>query len=196
MPIKKRSKSAREKVSADLGRSTEEERAEGRSSTLQGLHLDVYRFVRDNPNCTRDDVSRGIGLKTSTCTARIKELIDEGYLFEPPGVRKPNPSGVKVRVLHVTERPEGGQPLENVRIELDLTIDCNGTYGARARVVNGHPQTGIAHVIRTRQITVKAPHPDTYRSVLDDGTVAKVSRMELTEHAEDIIDADYKVLKD
>lgn len=179
-----------------MDQSSEDDRAKGRNPSLQGLHLDVYRFVRDNPNCTRDDVSRGTKIKSSTCTARIKELIDEDYLFEPPGVRRTNPSGVSAKVLRVTERPEGGQPLENVRIEVELTIDCNGHFGARAKVVNGRVQTGIPHVIKRKMITIKAPHPDTYRSVLSEEGIAEMSRMEVTGFADDIIDAEYEVLDD
>lgn len=135
-------------------------------------------------------MSRGIGLKSSTCTARIKELIDEGYLYEPPGHRKANPSGVSAKVLRVSNRPQGGQPLDTVRVEIELTIDCNGVYGARATVVNGRVQTATPHVIKKQRVSLKAPHPDSYKSLLTEEAVARVSRMEVENFGGDIIDAE------
>lgn len=161
---------------------------EARHPHLQGLRQDVYYFVRHNPNCTRRDVAAGLGLPNNVATARVKELIDEGFIVEPPGIRKENPSGVRAKVLHVTDRQAGGKPLDRVRIELELTIDYNGVYGVRARVVGGLPQTGNPITTMKKRITVTAPHPDTYMSSLRDEPVTTVSRHELQSGAGDIID--------
>ena len=150
--------------------------------------------MQANPNCTRVDVARGIQLPNNVATARVKELIDEGYLFEPPGHRKANPSGVSARVLRVSDRPAGGSPLDKVRIEVTLTIDHNGVYGATASVVNGGKQTGKAHSIKKHRITVTAPHPDSYKSATAAQNVSNVSRMETEQYADDIIDADYTII--
>lgn len=160
---------------------------------LQGQHLDVYRFVEANPNSTREDIAVGIGLKSSTSTARIKELIDEGYLFEPGG-RKRNRSGIRAKTLQVSSRPQGGNLNDRVRIEVQLTIDHNGRYGATAHVVGGLPQnSGSTVAIKKHRITVTAPHPDTYKTSMraksTDTPMQRISRMELEAGADLIIDA-------
>jgi molecular chaperone DnaK (HSP70) len=129
-------------------------------------------------------------------TARIKELIDEGYLFEPPGHRKLNPSGVNAKVLRVTDRPEGGTPLDKVRIEVTLTIDHNGVYGATAKVVGGGIQSNRRGPIKRQRITITAPHPDSYKSVFSTKNTSTVSRMETEQYADDIVDVDYQVIND
>ena len=194
MPIKRRSK-----IDEGATKATEvhETSSDARSDALQGLHLDVYRFVKDNPNCTRDDVARGLQMKSSTATARIKELIDEGYLMEPPGVRKTNRSGVSAKCLHVTQRAEGGPRLDKVRVEVSLTIDCDGNYGAEAKVVGGGFQRSRTHIIKRQRITITAPHPDTYKSLLTDEAVARLTRAEIEAHVGETIDADeYTVIND
>lgn len=169
---------------------------DGRNPILSGLRQDVYQFVKLNPRSTRRDVAQGLGLPNNVATARIKELIDEGLLIEPPGITKRNKSGVRAKVLQISQRPAGGKPLDRVRVEVVLTIDCNGVYGAEAHVVDGQPQTGRPHKILAKKITVTAPHPDTYAAAMDENTVAPVSRHELQHGADDIIDADYIDLDD
>lgn len=190
MPIQKRK--ALPPPTTHVHDRTAEDDAKGlRSPILQGQHLDVYHFIQTNPNCTRDDVARGIGLKSSTATARIKELIDEGYVMEPPGMRKRNRSGVRSKCLHVTEQKQGAKPLDRVRINVELHVDSMGRYHARAYVIDGWPEQQNTQRIKQTRITMTAPHPDTYRSKIVDDEVATVSKHETQTHAEDIIDADF-----
>lgn len=187
MPIKRRKSLPVE--DATEASHHDEDRTTARHPHLTGLRQDVYYFVAENPNSTRDDVSRGTGIKSSTCTARIKELIDEGFLIEPPDIRKENRSGVKSKVLVVSDRAMGGSPLDKVRIEVILTIDCNGVYGATAHVVRGMPQSAAtARTIKRQRVTLTAPHPDTYKAATGAEKVMPVSRYELQTHADDIID--------
>lgn len=195
MTINKRKNPPRETAKA-RPRSEQHDRTRARNPFLSGLRQDIYQFVQANPNCTRRDVAMGINLPNNVATARIKELIDEGYLFEPPGTRKRNPSGVSAKVLRVSDRPAGGSPLDRVNLLVTLTIDHNGVYGASARVVGGGQQSAIAHPIMTKRISVTAPHPDAYKSLLDAENVATVSRMETEQYADDIIDADYIIEDD
>lgn len=194
MAMKKRSGAARETTCSATDRSAEHDRTRARNPFLSGLRQDVYYFVQANPNCTRSDVTKGLRLPHNVSTARVKELIDEGYLFEPPGVRKRNSSGVRAKVLQVTDRPAGGNPLDKVRIEVTLTIDCNGVYGAEATVVGRGHQSGKAYPIKRQRITTTAPHPDAYKSMLNEKNVSTVSRMETETYADDIIDVDYQIV--
>ena len=193
MAMKKRKNPPRETTTARQ-RSGEHDRTRARNPFLTGLRQDVHLFIKANPNCTRRDVAAGIGLPNNVATARIKELIDEGYLFEPPGVTKRNSSGVRARVLQISDRPAGGSPLDKVRIEVTLTIDHNGNYGAAATVVGGGHQSGKTIPIMSKRITVTAPHPDSYKSSTAAETVSTVSRMETQNYADDIIDADYETI--
>ena len=174
----------------------EEKSSDARSAHLQGLRLDVWQFINDNPGCTRDDVSRALSLKSSTATARIKELIDEGFVIEPGG-RKLNKSGVRAKVLTLNpDRKAGGKPLDRVRVEVTLTIDCNGVYGAQAKVIGGKPQAKDHIPILGKRLTLTAPHPDTYKSAFIEGDVVEVSRAETVWRRDDIIEADYQIIED
>ena len=194
MAIKKRSK-----IDPSVTKASErnEQPHDARSEVLQGLHLDVYRFIRNNPNCTRDDVSRGLKIKSSTVTARIKELIDDGFIMEPPGMRRANPSGVSAKCLHVTVRPHGGRKLDRVRIEVELRIDSDGNYYADAHVVGGCSPVSRTQDVKRQRITITAPHPDTYKGLQSTATVERITRAEIEAHAGDIIDVDgYPVIDD
>lgn len=135
-------------------------------------------------------------MKSSTATARVKELIDLGYLVEPPGLRKENRSGVKSRVLQVSARKPGTKHrADKVRIEVKLTIDCNGVYGAVARVIGGRKQAAGVHPIATRVLTLTAPPTASYGSILDTSDIAPVSTIETQLNADQIIDAEYKIIE-
>jgi len=187
MPFKKRSNIPPQTASEASEHS--DTHTDARHVSLQGIRLDIYRFIEANPKCTRADIVKGLRLMGTTATARVKELIDEGYLFEPYGVRKENLSGVRAKVLMVTNRQQGGKPLDKVRIELALTIDCNGVYGVHARVVSGGLQHGRAHLIKKQSVTITAPHPDTYESAISETQTSRVSPMDTQHHAHDIIEA-------
>ena len=168
----------------------EDSKHEARHPHLSGLRQDVYYFIQHNPNSTRRDVAKGLGLPNNVATARIKELIDEGFLWEPPNIRKENSSGVRARVLRVTDRREGGHALDRVRVEVELTIDCNGVYGATAHVVGAPLQAKNAFPILKKRITVTAPHPDTYKSSVQKNDVTPISRYELQSGQGDILEGE------
>lgn len=165
-----------------------------RSPELQGQRYEVWQFIGNNSYCTREDVSRGLGLKSSTATARIKELIDLGYVVEPPGMRKENRSGVKAKCLVLSDRKAGGTINDRVRVEVTLTIDCNGVYGASARVVNGLPQSGNPTPIKRQIITVIAPSTG-FSGSTGPEPLAPVSKLDLQLNADQIIDADYTTVE-
>lgn len=187
MTIKRRKAIPKTTAVVTVDHTYDEDVKGGRHPLLHGQHQDVYQFISANPYCTREDVSRGTGLRSSTATARIKELIDEGFVTEPPGHRKVNRSGVKAKTLHVTHRATGGKPLDKVRVEVQLTVDMYGHYAAHARVIGQKGQIGTPVPIKKQRLTMTAPHPDTYRSAFG----GNVSVAETEAHAEDIIDAEY-----
>jgi len=126
-------------------------------------------FVGNNPNCTRADVARSLKLPNNVATARIKELIDEGFLYEPIGVRKRNPSGVNAKVLHVTDQKAGAKPLDRVRVEVELAIDCNGNYFVHhARVVGGVTKPKGYRKVATKRFTITAPRVEKPRKPMYD----------------------------
>ena len=48
---------------------------------LGNAQKQVYDFIADHPDCSYNDISRGLGLHHNTATARIKELRDLGYVI-------------------------------------------------------------------------------------------------------------------
>lgn len=158
-------------------------------------------FIGNNPQCTRSDVAKGLRLGMSSATARIKELIDEGFVHEPLGVRKRNSSGVNARVLQVTEQAAGSKPLDKVRIEVELAIDCNGNYYvAQAYVVNSAYVTSLVgnqpvgyRKVKTQRFTVtaprvKAPARPMYSLDQDEAPVVRMTRADLFDVQGEIID--------
>jgi hypothetical protein len=166
----------------------------GRSPDLQGLRLDVYQFIRSNAYCTRDDIAKGLGLKTSTATARTKELIDLGYVIDDVS-RKRNKSGVMSRCLVVSDRIQGGHVNEKLRVQLTLTVDAGGRYGLIAKVVGGFDQRGKARAVMRKYITLTLPAKDGLTATLSEEKVAKVTRLDSQQHAGQIIDGDYKIVE-
>jgi hypothetical protein len=157
-------------------------------------------FIGNNPNCTRRDVAKGLALPNNVATARIKELIDEGYIHEPLGVRKRNPSGVNAKVLLVTDQKAGAKPLDKVRVEVELAIDCNGNYYvSEAHVLNsgyiatpsGAQPNGYRKV-KVQRFTITAPRvtpPSRPMYDLDSKpVVSRVTRADLIDTQGEIID--------
>ena len=194
MAIKKRKTLPESSLQADFSHKDEE--SAGRSPELQGQRYDVWQFIRDNPLCIREDVARGLSMKSSTATARVKELIDLGYLIEPPGMTKLSRSGVMSRCITLSDRKAGGRINDRVRIEVTLTIDHKGVYGATARVLDGLSQAGTPTPILRKLLTLTAPPIESYEASVDTSTVATVSRLQLQAEAGQIIDADYEILPD
>jgi hypothetical protein len=194
MAIKKRSTLPDPSLATEAS-THEDDHKSARHPHLQGQRGFIYQFIRANSLCTREDVAKGCGLKSSTATARVKELIDEGYVIEPGDV-KLNTSNVRAKCLLASSRNAGGKALDKVRVEVRLTIDCNGVYGATAHVVGGGVQAGHATPIASKRLTLTAPHPDTYEVSTDAPTVSRVSRADTQAHADLILDADFIVIND
>jgi hypothetical protein len=152
-------------------------------------------FIGNNPKCTRRDVAQGLKLPNNVATARVKELIDEGFVYEPVGIRKLNPSGVNARVLEVTDQKAGAKPLDRVRVEVRLAIDYNGNYYVEdAFVVGGSRDEpkGYRHV-KTQRFTMTAPRvkpPAKPKYSLDDEPqrVSRMTRQDLIDTQGEIID--------
>jgi DNA-binding Lrp family transcriptional regulator len=191
MAMKARSGKAREQVEAS---EVHDDPSDRRHPLLNGLRKDIYDYIEAFPNSTRAQIADGLRMRSSTATARIKELIDEGYVFET-GVRQRNKSGVMSKCLQVTDRPQGGKPNDKVRVEVTLTIDHNGVYGATAHVVGGKKQSGKAFKIKSQRVTLTAPHPEAYKSSKraenENPTATVINRLELQSGNGDVIDADF-----
>jgi DNA-binding MarR family transcriptional regulator len=169
----------------------------GRNSVLQGVRFDVYNYVDMNPGCTRKEVAKGTGLTMSSCTARIKELIDEGYLYEPIGEKKLSSSGINVRTLIVTDRSQADKADERplrVSVTVSLTRDANGVLGAVAELADPQRQTGKATIISSKKISVVAP-PSTPRSAYKQRVkVTEVRKIDLQHDSSLIIEGDYTTI--
>ena len=163
-------------------------RRSARHPLLTGLRYDVYAFIEANPGCSRADVARGLKLSSSSATARIKELLDEGLIMEPAGVTKRNSYGTRVRCLTISDRGEGSAPLDRVRVRVTLTIDYNGNYGVTAEVIDGNVQVGHAAPILRKDITLTAPPRQSFETALNTEEVVPISAAELRADAELIID--------
>lgn len=136
----------------------DDDETRARNPFLQGLRLDVYHFVLANEPCTRNDVASGLKLRMSSATARIKELIDEGILYEPNGKYKINPSGVKAKLLAVATENVGKAPRDRVVIDVEVFVAPNGWYYAKAAISGRHPDPHQKlQRVATKQISMVLP---------------------------------------
>jgi hypothetical protein len=133
----------------------------GRNPELRGQKLDVYLFVKRHKYCTRNDVAKALGMKSSTATARIKELIDAGIIYET-NKKVIGSAGVSNKTLFVSENATHKSPKDRVRIKVSLIVDEGGNYHAKAEVIGGFPVEGKPHVVLTKEITLIAPYPNEY----------------------------------
>ena len=99
------------------------------------MHHDVYLFVKDNPACTRRDIAKALGLRSSSATARVKELIDRGLLMEN-GTVMDTVSKKRVRALFAPTDFQHKAPRDRVRVIVKLIVDEKGNYHAAAEVVD------------------------------------------------------------
>lgn len=141
----------------------DETESRGRNPFLQGLRLDVYNFILANKDCTRADVTKGLSLRSSSATARIKELIDEGLIYEPRGVRKRNGSGVAARALRVSPEGASAAVRDHVQIKVDLFVDTAGYYYAECEVVNGPVLQALEKTkVESKTITVMVDRQEAF----------------------------------
>lgn len=140
---------------------THEQDAEirGRNPTLQGQTLDVYYFIKQNPDCTRADVTQGCSLRSSSATARVKELIDMGLVHSSPARTKiSSKTGKRVQVLRAMEEGLHKKPRDSVNVIVTLQVDAAGNYHAKARVLGELLRQGKVVDVMTKDVTVIAPY--------------------------------------
>jgi len=162
----------------------------GRNPELMGMHLDVYLFIKDNPGCTRRDVTTGLALRSGSATARIKELIDRGLLIERGTVVDPLTKKT-VNTLYAPTDFQHKAPRDRVRVNVYLLVDEDGCYYAYAKVEGGYEFNKKKHtaVVLTKRITIIAPYPNEYMSHFVKDTLAIVHPRDTLANTELIIDA-------
>ena len=129
-----------------------------------------------------------LGMKTSTATARIKELLDDGLLIETPETVKSR-FGVSNRTLIVNELYLHKGPRDKVRVEVTLEVDDGGNYHASAKVIGGAKQPqGKPHGVMAKEITLTAPYPNEYLHLFSDELLEKVSPTNTLANAKLIVD--------
>lgn len=153
------------------------------------MHHDVYLFVKDNPACTRRDVAKALGLRSSSATARVKELIDRGLLMER-GTTVDTLTKKTVNCLFAPTDFQHKAPRDRVRVIVKLIVDEKGNYHAAAEVVDERitPKKVRRHTVMTKEITLIAPYPNEYRSMFIKDKVAVVTARDTMANAKLIIE--------
>jgi len=154
------------------------------------MHLDVYLFIKDNPGCTRRDVTTGLALRSGSATARIKELLDRGLLIER-GTVVDQLTKKTVNTLYAPTDFQHKAPRDRVRINVYLLVDENGNYHAYAKVEGGQEFDKKKHtvLVLTKEITIIAPYPNEYRSHFVSDLVTTVHPRDTLANTKLIIDA-------
>lgn len=161
----------------------------GRNPTLTGQHHDIYMFVKEHEGCSRREVTAGLALRSSSSTARIKELIDSGLIIEN-GTKVDRISRKSVRTLYAATDYLHKTPKDRVRINVYLIVDEEGNYHAHAKVDGGatlKPHHS-SHVVMTKEVVVLAPYPNEYRSKFLKEDLEVVSPRDTLANAKLIID--------
>lgn len=161
----------------------------GRNPELTGMHHDVYMFVKDNPACTRRDVAKALGLRSSSATARVKELIDRGLLMEH-GTTVDSLTKKTVRCLYAPTDYQHKKPRDRVLVRVQLIVDEAGNYHATAHVVGGKTVAVELrrHVVMDKELTLIAPYPNEYRSMFVKEKLSKVEPRDTLANSKLIID--------
>jgi hypothetical protein len=135
----------------------------GRNPALTGQKHEIYLFIKDHPGCTREDVSRATQIKSSTCTARIKDLIDLGFVAASKGRRTRNRTGVSAETLYALDDPLHKVPRDKVLIKIRLLVDSAGRYHADAKVFGELPRQGKCFPVLEKSVTVMAPYVSEFK---------------------------------
>lgn len=157
------------------------------------MHHDVYLFVKAHPSCTRRDVAKALGLRSSSATARVKELIDRGLLMER-GTTVDQLTKKTVNCLYAPTDFQHKSQRDRVRVTVELIVDANGNYHAQAHVVGSVvnlqslPKKVQRHTVLSKDITVIAPYPNEYRSQFLGDKVAVVDPRDTLANEKLIID--------
>ena len=165
----------------------------GRNPSLQGQHLEVYQFIKDNPGCVRSDVTRGCGLRGTSATARVKELIDTGFVHSSSERTKLNPRTRKrVQTLWPMDHAMHRKPKDKVLVTVTLQVDEGGNYHATAKVFAELPTVGRTVNVMTKEVTLLAPYPSEYKHsfiATENGDQAEVPVEDTLANVSLIIDA-------
>lgn len=161
----------------------------GRNPELTGIPHDIYLFVRDNPGTTRREITKALGLRWNSGTARIKHMLDAGLLIEN-GTVVDKLSHRKVAMLYAPTDFQHKAPRDRVRVTVHLIVDDQGNYHAEAWIAGGQPfnKRRKNHVVLTKDITVIAPYPNEYRASFLKEKVSKVEPRDTLANSKLIID--------
>jgi hypothetical protein len=144
----------------------------GRNPSLNGQKHEIYMFIKEHPGCTRGDVARATKIKSSTCTARIKDLIDLGFVAASKSRRIKDRSGVSVETLYALDAHLHKKPRDKVLVTVSLQVDEAGRYHAIAKVLGELPASGRRVTVMEKEITVYAPYVSEYKHhFIDEPTV-------------------------
>lgn len=161
----------------------------GRNPELTGIPHDIYMFVREHPGCSRRDITKALGLRWNSATARVKHMIDAGLLMEN-GTVMDTVSKKRVRALFAPTDFQHKAPRDRVRVIVKLIVDEKGNYHAAAEVVDERitPKKVRRHTVMTKEITLIAPYPNEYRSMFIKDKVAVVTARDTMANAKLIIE--------
>lgn len=72
-----------------------------RSGKRRTQFWSVYHFVERNEGCTRDEISKGLGLRLSSVCGRIGDLKREGLVIERADFKRNNETGMPNSRLYI-----------------------------------------------------------------------------------------------
>jgi hypothetical protein len=160
----------------------------GRNPALTGQKHEIYMFIKDHPGCTRGDVSRYTKIKSSTCTARIKDLIDLGFVAASKQRRTKDKSGISVETLYALDDALHKKPRDKVLVTVKLFVDEAGRYHAAAKVLGELPVSGVLHSVMEKDVTVYAPYASEYKYKFMDDPAAEVPVSDTLRNVDLIVD--------
>jgi len=160
----------------------------GRNPSLNGQKHEIYLFIKEHPGCTRGDVARATKIKSSTCTARIRDLIDLGFVSASKSRRVKDRSGVSVETLYALKDHLHKKPKDRVLVTIKLMVDEAGRYHAAAKVLGELPVSGALHTVMEKEVTVTAPYVSEYKHKFVDDVLAEVPLTDTLSNVRLIVD--------
>jgi hypothetical protein len=163
-----------------------------RNPHLQGQLFDVWQFIVQNPGCCRSDVTRGCGLRGTSATARVRELIDMGLVHSDSSrLKRDARTGKNVQTLWPLRDAVHRKPKDRVLVKIVLQVDEEGNYHASAKTLGELPRSGRCVDILVKHVMLLAPYPSEYKHnflALNEGETAVVPVSDTLANANLIMD--------
>lgn len=144
-----------------------ERESKGRHPLLKlgSFHYMIWQSIKAHPDSTRNELIHRLGISGGTLRPRVKELLDEGLLYES-GRMKRQANNRQVPCLRIAEGHETGSSRDTVQVDFIVFENSLGEFSVSARVFGQAPSAEDHGPIAVAKKSVRIPVPKKQESVV------------------------------